>query len=546
MSLQIKQLIKTDVLVLGGGAAGLRAAIEACRGGVEVCLVSTFKAGFGCNTAISHGGFAAANPMTEKGDSPQLHYEDTLRAGCRINRSFLVRILIENIWTEVKELEQMGVRFLKDSAGEYQRVPRGGHSHDRRLATSKNSGMSFILPLLEYKRKMNIRELVGLKAVRLLISDRRICGVLLIDKEGSWSVVEAKAVVLATGGGGAIYRRTTNVPGAVGEGYALAYWAGLSLQDMEFVQFVVTPLKKTETPGRLPPCETLLMKGAVLRNAKGENLFDALRIQPAFTRDVIAQVVQRGISDLENPNDFVYLDVSALSHEDLGVPEFPPENAFMVAPCSHFLMGGVRVEKDLTTTVAGLFAAGEVVGGVHGANRLGGNALAEAFVFGAIAGRKAALSAKKCAEAAPDSLHRIARQQVFGILERFESAVNNNSPEGSFSEIDSEFKNIMSSSAGVMRDHNSLRQAVERLSLLRKAIFDMPLPESRVLWKATSLGDMLLVGEMILKSALKREESRGAHFRDDFPQRDDSRFMINNCINASRSGEMALSEVACE
>jgi fumarate reductase (CoM/CoB) subunit A len=545
MSPQIKHIIKTDVLVLGGGAAGLRAAIEARRERVEVCVVSTFKAGYSSNSAISHGGFSAVNAMTEKEDSPQLHYEDTMRGGCGINRPFLVRILTETIWEEVETLEKMGVRFLKDSAGGLLRVARGGHSQARRLATPKNSGMNLILPLLKYKNKLNIKELGGLKAVNLLTSDSLICGVLLIDKEGNWFVIEAKAVVLATGGGGAIYSWTTNVPSAVGGGYALAYEAGLRLQDMEFVQFVVSNLKKTGTSGRLPPCETLLMKGAVLRNAIGENLFDTLGIQPIFTRDVIAQVVHRAISSPENPNNFVYLDVSTLSQIDLGVPELPLEKSFMVAPCSHFFMGGVRIEKDLTTAVHGLFAAGEVMGGVHGANRLGGNALAETLVFGAIAGKKAALSAKKRDKPAHDS-HYIACHSAARILERFGSTGKNKSHKSSLLEVETEFKNIMSSSAGIIRNHDSMLDAIERLYVLRKSLFDMPPPEGRTLWKATSIGDMLLVGEMVLKSALKREESRGAHCRDDFPQRNDNRFKVNICVNKSESGEMVLSDVACQ
>ena len=388
MSFQIKQIIETEVLVLGGGAAGLRAAIEARREGVEVFIVSTFKAGFSTNSSISYGGFSAANPMlNKKEDSPQLHYEDTLRCGCGINRSFLVRILTENIWEEVETLEKMGVRFLKDSAGKYIRVVRGGHSQARRLATPKNSGMNFILPLLKCMKKLNIGELGGLKAVSLLNFDSHICGALFIDKEGNWFVIKAKSIVLATGGGGAIYARTTNVRSAVGEGYALA---GLMLQDMEFVQFVVSTLKQPGTRGRTPPCEVLLMKGAVLRDTQSENLFEALGIQPTFTRDVIAQVVHRGISSPENPNDFVYLDMSALSQNGFGVSEYTPEKAFMVAPFSHFFMGGVRVEKDLTTAVTGLFAAGEVVGGIHGACRLGSCAVTDCLVFGRIAGRNAA------------------------------------------------------------------------------------------------------------------------------------------------------------
>jgi fumarate reductase (CoM/CoB) subunit A len=545
MSFQIKQIFETEVLVLGGGAAGLRAAIEARREGVEVCIVSTFKAGFNNNSSISHGGFSAANPMLNKEDSPQLHYEDTLRSGCWINRSFLVRILTENIWEEVEALEKIGVRFLRDSAGKYIQVARGGHSQARRLATPKNSGMNFILPLLKCKKKLNIEEFTGLKAVSLLNLDRQIFGALLIDKEGNWFVIMAKSIVLATGGGGAIYTRTTNVRSAVGEGYALAYRAGLMLQDMEFVQFVVSTLKQPGTRGRTPPCEVLLMKGAVLRDNQGENLFETLGIQPAFTRDVIAQVVHRGILSHQNPNDFVYLDMSAVSQKKFGGPEYIPEKTFMVAPFSHFFMGGVRVEKDVTTAVEGLFVAGEAMGGVHGANRLGGNALAETFVFGAMAGKQAAFFAKKNSKATPN-LNRIAHRSASRILGNFRAIGKNKLSKNNLLDINAEFKNIMSSFGGVIRDYCSMCEAVKKLCVLRKALFEMPVPDGQFIWKTKSIVDMFLVGEMIFKSALRREESRGAHFRDDFPQRNNSRFMTNICVNKSRSGEMTLSEVACQ
>ena len=540
MNASIDQVLKTDVLVLGGGAAGLRAAIEASRKGVEACILSTFKTGLSNNTAISLGGFSAAGSPLDRTDSPRQHYEDTVLGGCGLNRTFLARLLTENVWAEVEALEAMGVGFLKDADGKHVRVARGGHSRARRLATPKHSGMNFMTPLIKYMKKMNIKELGGLKAVSLLTSEKRVCGALLLDRDGALSAIDAKAVVLATGGGGAVYPRTTNVPTAIGDGYALAYRVGLTIQDMEFVQFVVRKLKQPGTPKRIPPTESLLLKGAVLRNPRGEDLFEALGIPRAFTRDAIAQVVARGIRSPDNPNDFVYLDVKNLDKDEISGLSLPPGQMMMVFPASHFFMGGVRVDKDLTTPVKGLFVAGEVMGGVHGANRLAGNALAETFVFGALIGSRAAefVEGDGPASAFQPALARRAADEMF---DRFGKAGRDSASDSRLSEIDSRLKNILGISGGIIRDGDAIEQGIRDLEDLREEFLSLTLSDSPNLWKTTAIENKFLVCEMILKSALKREESRGAHFREDCPERDDTRFGVNVCVGQGRAGQMDVS-----
>jgi len=536
------QIIKTDVLILGGGAAGLRAAIEAHHAGVDVCILSAFKAGFGNNTAISLGGFSAASATLDRDDSPRAHYEDTVRGGCGINRSFLVRLLTEKVWSEVNALESMGVGFLKDSAGKYLRVARGGHSQARRLATPGNTGMNFVLPLLKYKKGLTVKQVDGLKAVNLLTFENRICGALLIDRKGTWFAAEAGAVILATGGGGAIYPRTSNVPSATGDGYALAYRAGLSVQDMEFVQFVVRNQKEPGVPKRLPPCEFLLLKGAVLRNTRGENLFDVQGKQPVYTRDAIAQTVARGIAHDENPEDFVYLDTGGMDPKELSQLKIDPGKLIKINPASHFFMGGVRVKKDLSTTVEGLYAAGEVMGGVHGANRLAGNALAETFTFGALTGSCAARFVKASAAASPyqANLANRAKQELIG---RFKGTGEAALLRNRISEIDTELKELMNQSAGIIRDYDSLEQGIQGLNILKEELTLLPLPPAGDLWRMLTLDNKMIVCEMILNSAMEREESRGAHYRDDFPDRNDERFVVNICVSQGENGRMRLSRL---
>ncbi|MBW2621434.1 MAG: FAD-binding protein [Deltaproteobacteria bacterium] len=515
------QSIQTDVLVIGGGAAGVRAAIEARQRGCRVTMLSHSKIGRANNTAISFGGFAAALGQ----DNPEQHFQDTMNGGYWLNQPVLVRLLAEQVPSEVKNLETMGVHFQKHEDGTYIQVARGGHSAARRLTTETNSGVALIDPLLKYLDKMKVSRLEGLRAVRLLTADGTIQGVLAIDKLGEWHTVSARSVVLASGGGGALYPATTNVPSALGEGYALAFEAGLALRDMEFVQFVAVPQLGPGTPRRrLPPLEVFLLNGATLRNAKGEDLFE-LSGNSTFTRDVITRLIaQERLKDREE--GYVKLDLSRVSSEKLGDMADFADLDIQVQTASHFFMGGIDVNKDLTTPIAGLFVAGEVMGGVHGANRLGGNALAETFVFGALAGDLAARFVEKNPKTRSFK-PGLSEQAIEELNDFFQQGAALKKSEAKLPELETELKSIMGECASPVRNLDSLNEGLGRVIDLKDTLQSLAPPSPPELWPRTAFRNQLITAEMVLSSARVREESRGAHFRDDFPQSDNERWLVN-------------------
>jgi fumarate reductase (CoM/CoB) subunit A len=534
---KLGQVMKTDVLILGGGAAGLRAAIEARRQGVEVLILSASKVGYANNSAISLGGFNATEIDAERGDSPAYHYDDTFKGGARLNRPFLVRMLTEQAWSEVQALEEMGVLFQKDSQGKYVRYGRGGHSVARRLATPTNNGMAFLLPLVRFARQMDISMKNGLRAVRLLKQEREICGVLLVDSAGEWHAVSAKSVILATGGGGALYPQTSNVPWATGDGYALAYEAGLILQDMEFVQFILRYRRETGIPPRLPSFELLLLKGATLKDLHGEPLLGEARGSSSFTRDAVSQAVAKEILRNKGGENFVYLDLSTLPEEEgRQIPDYRTLR-LKVFPAAHFFMGGVRVDKNLGTGIAGLYAAGEVMGGVHGANRLGGNALAEAFVFGTLTGSLAAQFAKKTKEKY-SSLREQAQKAIRELRSRPKDANR--------IELEEKLKSLLGCSAGVVRDAQKITNGLNRLASLKEASSSLSIREAQEDGRGLTFGHKLLVSEMILQSALRREETRGAHYREDYPLPDDKNWRASICLHQGEDGKMVFSTAPVE
>ena len=524
--------MKTEVLVIGGGAAGLRAAIEARRQGLEVWVLSTFKVGYGNNSAISLGGFSATAEEDDR-DSPALFYEDTMKSGCWVNRPFLVRLLVERAWAEAKELEGMGVQFLREPGGKYIRLGRGGHSVARRLATPGNSGMALLTPLLKYGQRLDLTFLNGVKVVRILQQDSQVSGVLLIDRQGEWSAISAKSVILATGGCAALYPETSNVSSATGDGYALAYEAGLPLQDMEFVQFVLRHVTEPGVPRRVLPVESLLLKGATLRNPRGEGLQEGGRARPSFTRDAISQAVGMEIARNEGNPGYAFLDLKTIPEAERKQIPGLEKDVLKVFPISHFFMGGIRVEDDLRTPVAGLYVAGEVMGGLHGANRLGGNALAETFVFGSLAGSLAACFAKGLRKGQPLECSQ-AQKAAEELTGQFGNQREN------ILELEKELKAILGECAGVIRKGEKMVKGLNRLGKLQESFAFLSPYDPQGLWPAFTFRHKLVVTEMILKSALKREETRGAHYRIDFPSQDDHGWRVNVCLRRNETGQMKL------
>lgn len=531
------QSIRTDVLVIGSGAAGIRAAIEAGHSRAGVILLSSSRIGRSNNTAISYGGFSAAIGQ----DGPELHFEDTMKGGYGLNHPSLVRFLVEEVLSEVKNLERMGVHFTKDENGNYILVGRGGHSVARRLSTASNSGVALINPLIKHMDTLGVKRLEGYRAVRLLTDGDRIRGVLAIDKKEKWAVFTAKSVVLATGGGGALYSSTTNVPDALGTGYALAYEGGLTLRDMEFVQFVTVFQPEPGLPRRLPPVELFLLKGATLRNSDGKDLIAASG-KSSLTRDAITRLAAAESQRSTGGDRPVYLDLSTLpSSDELKALPGSEKMNLPVRPAAHFFMGGIEVDKELKTPLEGLYAAGEVMGGVHGANRLGGNAIAEAFVFGAAAGRLAALHAVR--KPAAQAYEMTDARKIIDELEG--SLGMDHKPHNrplKFTGPEKELKKILEECAGPVRRTETLQEGLIRVQGLKEAFPEIAELKRTDRWSRIAFQQQMTVAELILRSAAKREESRGAHFRLDFPDQDDEKWKANILVRKDHQVGMLVSK----
>jgi len=506
--------ISSDVLVIGNGAAGLRAAIASRQAGADVLVISKSPPGLGTCTLLSGGALGAALG----GLSQEEHLARTLESGRGINQLDLVETFVSEAPRRIQELAAWGMKVSISS----------GYAMAQGAAPA--FGREITRTLLDQARRAGVRFLSPLAACSLTPEVAWGVGTLAYDfNKGLWIGLASKAVVLSSGGAGALYLRHDNPQRITGDGYALALNAGAKLRDMEFVQFY--SLAAAE-PGR--PA-VLIMPGVAdqgrLVNDLGENLLEKYQIheRPAASRarDRLAQALFREIHELGQK---VYLDltrasVQGLSRDYLNSANwnyvnriFPArERPLQVAPAAHFMMGGISITPECSTGVPGLFAAGEVVGGLHGANRLGGNALSECIVFGARAGKSAASWAAE----KRDSLERTLFGRLEALIPAFSPTSRSLSPAREFKQS---LRQILWECGGIFREKAGLVEGLRRLDQLEEEVKAFhpgpsPLDVSRIL----DLRQGLLTGRVILEAALRREETRGAHSRTDFPNQDEKR-----------------------
>lgn len=507
------EIIDSDVLVIGAGGAGLRAAIEADEHGVSVVVVSKAPAGMNNATMVAEGGFRAAI----EGLTPEEHYEDTIRVGNRINDRRLVEVFAHEGGERVLELRRFGVEM---------RVHGGGISVGD---TPGLMGLGMTKPMVEYLRERGVRIVENVVVTRLLASEGRVVGAVGYDVRNDHPIIFwPKAVVLATGGGGALYERTDCPLRTTGDGYSLAYHAGVRLRDMEFVQFFPVALAE---PGSPP----FLLGGPVseegrLMNRLGEDIpaKHGVTARPLVlkSRGPLSVAIMREILAGNGVEGAVLLDATEVIRKYGDEDWFSSgrfayfrdrlragERPVKVAPICHFFMGGVIADEDGDTGVAGLYAAGEVVGGVHGANRHGGNALTDIMVFGARAGIAAADYARTQTTIPVDAMAR-------SELERYASIREGESPVKP-EELMSALRELMWGKAGIVRDEPTLKEALAGVLGLRKRAEGVSASTAREMLVALEATMALDVAEMIVRSALERTESRGAHFRSDYPEEDD-------------------------
>ena len=524
------EIYQCDVLVIGSGGAGCRAAIEARKHELNVIIVSkglSFKSG--CTT-LAEGGYNAAFGYVDKEDSIEAHFDDTMKGGAYLNDPELVKILVEEAPERLKELENFGALFDRQESGKLNQRPFGGQTYRRTCFQGDRTGHEMMTALKEEVTRLDIENVEEIVITSLITdeSNRSVqgaCGISI--RTSNFIIFQSKSTILATGGAGWLYPVTSNAMQKTGDGYALAYNVGSDLLDMEQVQFHPTGMLYPESRKGVLITEAARGEGGRLINAKGERFMEKYDPRGELaTRDVVARAIyQEIIEGRGTPRGGVYLDVTHLSRKiiedkletmllqfldvDLDIREEPME----VAPTAHHFMGGTRINEHGETSTKNLFAAGEVTGGVHGANRLGGNALADTQVFGKRAGESAAKNALNT-KSTFNMEQAIAEQDRIQILFK----------DGDYYpfEIKKELEEVMWKYVAIIRNKKGLETALERINELKVMLSNLKVPDlgefNKDLQDALEIENMLNIADLVATSALIREESRGAHYRSDYPK----------------------------
>ena len=545
-----------DVLIIGAGGSGLRAAIEALAQGASVGVVCKSLLGK-AHTVMAEGGIAAAMANVDKADNWKTHFRDTMNGGKRLNNWRMAQLHAQEAPDRVRELEQWGALFDRTSDGEILQRAFGGHSFKRLCHVGDRTGLEMIRTLQDRGVQQGFDVFMECTIIRLLTSDGRISGAFGYWREqGRFVVFRAKSIVIATGGIGKAYRVTSNSWEYTGDGMALAYEAGADLQDMEFVQFHPTGMVWPPGVQGILVTEAVRGEGGILRNKNGERFmekYDPKRMELS-TRDVVARSIYTEVKqgrgsehggaflDISHkPAEYVKKKLPSMYHQfkelaDVDITKGPME----VGPTCHYMMGGIRVEAETAqASLPGLFAAGEAAAGLHGANRLGGNSLSDLLVFGRRAGLAAAQHAKSTVHGAVD-------QQQIAEAERDMLAPFDRSPGENPYSVHRDLQEVMQNLVGIFRTEEDMTKALNELEKLKARAAKVRVEGSRMFnpgWHlARDLKSMLTVSEAVTRSALARKESRGAHSRIDFPNYDEQWGRQNSVI--SREGDaMRLRQV---
>ncbi len=539
-----------DVLIIGAGGAGLRAAIEAMGQGAKVAVVSKSLLGK-AHTVMAEGGIAAAMANVDQDDSWKTHFRDTMRGGKLLNNWRMAQLHAQEAPDRVRELEQWGALFDRTPTGDILQRAFGGHTFKRLCHVGDRTGLELIRTLQDRGVQMGFDVFMECTIVCLLTDGTRVTGAFGYWREqGRFVVLKAKAVVISTGGIGKAWRVTSNSWEYTGDGMALAYDAGAALQDMEFVQFHPTGMVWPPGVQGILVTEAVRGEGGLLTNKNGERFmekYDPKRMELS-TRDVVARSIYTEVREGRgSPHGGAFLDIShkpaeyvkqklpSMYHQfkelaDVDITTGPME----VGPTCHYMMGGIRVEAETAqSTLPGLFAAGEAAAGLHGANRLGGNSLSDLLVFGRRAGLSAAAYAAKTPQGSIDPT-QIANAEK-DMLTPFERGEGEN-PYA----LHRDLQEVMQNLVGIFRLDEDLKKAMVELEKLKQRFAKVRVEGSRMFnpgWHlARDLHSMLTVSEAVTRSAILRKESRGAHSRIDFPNLDDRWGKQNNVVTRDGGG----------
>jgi succinate dehydrogenase / fumarate reductase, flavoprotein subunit len=579
-----------DVLVIGAGGAGLRAAIEASACGARVGLVCKSLLGK-AHTVMAEGGMAAAMANVDERDGWETHFADTMRGGQYLNNWRMAELHAKQAPDRVRELESWGAVFDRTQSGRIMQRNFGGHKYPRLAHVGDRTGLEMIRTLQDHGIHQGIDVHMECTVTTLLKDGKRVSGALAYERErGKFRLFKAKAIVLATGGIGRAFKITSNSWEYTGDGHALAYFAGADLMDMEFVQFHPTGMVWPPSVRGILVTEGVRGEGGILKNSKGERFMfndipklyahqtsdnpeegwryvtgdrNARRPPELLTRDHVARCIVREIREGRgSPHGGVYLDIAwikekipnATEHIKKKLPSMYHQfkelagiditmEPMEVGPTTHYVMGGVRVDGDTQmSTIPGLFAAGECAAGLHGANRLGGNSLSDLVVFGKIAGEHAAGYAKSEGEASiRDADVEAALRDALGPLDG-----NRDQSAGGPYQIQYELQDMMQDKVGIVRTEDEMLQAIEGIEALKPRAARVGAVGNREYnpgWHtALDLKNLLLVAECVARSAIVRRESRGAHFRDDYPDKDAEQGKVNTVLRQGEGGRMQVSQ----
>ena len=539
-----------DVLVIGAGGAGLRAAIEALAQGVSVGVVSKSLLGK-AHTVMAEGGIAAAMCNVDSADGWKPHFRDTMRGGKMLNNWRMAQLHAQEAPERVTELEKWGAIFDRTADGNILQRAFGGHTYKRLCHVGDRTGLEMIRTLQDRGVQQGFDVYMECTIVRLLTDGERCIGAIGYWREqGRFVIFKAKSVVMATGGIGKAWPITSNSWEYTGDGMALAYEAGAELMDLEFVQFHPTGMVWPPGVQGLLVTEAVRGEGGILRNKLGERFmekYDPKRMELS-TRDVVARSIYTEVKEgrgtehggayldiSHKPAEYVKKKLPSMYHQfkelaDVDITAGPME----VGPTCHYVMGGIRVEAETAqSTLPGLFAAGETAAGLHGANRLGGNSLSDLLVFGRRAGLAAAKHAKETSAASVDP-GQIDAAEKYAL-----AAFQRPTGESPYA-IHRDLQTTMQSLVGIFRTREDVQKALVELGNLNERWTQASVEGSRMFnpgWHlALDLKSMLTISEAVAKSALVREESRGAHSRIDFPELSVEWGTKNNIVKHDASG----------
>jgi succinate dehydrogenase / fumarate reductase flavoprotein subunit len=579
------ETLEHDVLVIGAGGAGLRAAIEASAAGVRVGLVCKSLLGK-AHTVMAEGGIAAALANVDERDNWKVHFADTMRGGQYVNQWRMAELHAREAPDRVRELEAWGAVFDRTKDGRILQRHFGGHKYPRLAHVGDRTGLEMIRTLQDHGVHQGIDVHMEHTILSLLKHGDRVVGAFGYERErGRFKIFRAKAIVLATGGIGRAYKITSNSWEYTGDGHALAYDAGAELIDMEFVQFHPTGMVWPPSVMGILVTEGVRGEGGILTNKDGKRFMfeaipenyraqtadneeegwrycqghkDARRPPELLTRDHVSRCIVREIKEGRgSPHGGVFLDISwikqklpnaaehikrklpSMYHQfkqlaDIDITEQPME----VGPTTHYIMGGVRVDPDTQMSrLPGLFAAGECAAGINGANRLGGNSLSDLLVFGKRAGEFAAKFAKENQRGSIDKekIDSVAREAL-AVFER-------NDGENPYA-IQKDLQETMQDLVGIMRNETEMREALERIGKFKSRADKVAVTGNREYnpgWHtALDLENLLTVSEAIARAAVERKESRGAQFREDYPDKDERFSKVNTIVSKADDGSMQI------